>query len=85
MLPVRLTHLSCALVILAATAGSGFAAAPGGTPPALDARAAILVEALTGAVLYENGADPRGPFAFRLPRRDSHNQSPFYTHLIAMQ
>jgi len=69
MLPARWIRLFCALAIFVSAAGSGFAAAPLATPgssglsgpPVLDARAAILVEALTGAVLYESGADQRIP------------------------
>jgi serine-type D-Ala-D-Ala carboxypeptidase (penicillin-binding protein 5/6) len=69
MLRARCARILCALAILASAAGSVFAAAPLGTPgssgasgpPILDARAAILVEAFTGAVLYETGADQRIP------------------------
>lgn len=60
--------LFCALSVLA-TAGAAYAAAPTRTsaapvpagPPALNARSAILVEALTGAVLFESRADERIP------------------------
>ena len=61
MLSARWIRLLCALATLVSAAGSGFAAAALAGPPALDARAAILVEALTGAVLYETGADQRIP------------------------
>ncbi len=69
MLRASRTRFLCALAILALAAGSVFAAASPGTPgssgasapPVLDARAAILVEAFTGAVLYETGADQRIP------------------------
>jgi D-alanyl-D-alanine carboxypeptidase (penicillin-binding protein 5/6) len=61
MPPVLRIRLLWALVILVSAAGSGFAVAPLGTPPVLRARAAILIEALTGAVLFENGADQRIP------------------------
>ncbi|MGA2380321.1 MAG: serine-type D-Ala-D-Ala carboxypeptidase, partial [Spirochaetia bacterium] len=60
--------LFCVLSVLA-TAGAAYAAAPTRTsaapvpagPPALDARSVILVEALTGAVLFESRADERIP------------------------
>ncbi len=65
MHPARWVRLLSALALLSAAAGFGFAAGRGPSglsgPPVLDARAAILVEALTGAVLYENGADRRIP------------------------
>jgi D-alanyl-D-alanine carboxypeptidase (penicillin-binding protein 5/6) len=63
MLSARRTRVVrvLALAVLAAVSAavSTYAAAPLGTPPRLDARAAILVEAQTGAVLYESGADQR--------------------------
>ena len=65
---IRLTPLFCAVWLcataLAASAAapprSGALQAPAG-PPVLRARSAILIEALTGAVLYELHADDRIP------------------------
>jgi D-alanyl-D-alanine carboxypeptidase (penicillin-binding protein 5/6) len=65
---LRRFRLSWALSVFLATAAasaapslrSGAAVPPPG-PPALNARSAILVEALTGAVLYESRADDRIP------------------------
>ena len=64
----RWTALLSMLSVLA-TAAAAHAAAPNRTsaapvragPPALNARSAILVEALTGAVLFESRADERIP------------------------
>jgi len=68
MLRTRLDSLFCILLLssaaLAAYAAdpirSGAQAGPSG-PPALNARSVILIEALTGAVLYESNADDRIP------------------------
>ena len=64
----RLTALFC-IVSLCITVLAAYPAAPLGAsvgpvpsrPPVLNARSAILIEALTGAVLYESHADDRIP------------------------